>query len=167
MIQNTGETLGDLVHADGNNGALLGYELAGKPYVAVDEVEGISDFLVQGCDKEELFASGCMKAAQGLHVKATPHGLIVQENGHGTCSIALHGRLIQERKIRVDKIRRMRSLGDRNEIADLRRELVAERDKYNKLFQWVECQEQSQYGVGQEDWAFFCNSSTEAHMGFF
>ena len=91
MIQNTGETLGDLVHADGNNGALLGYELAGKPYVAVDEVEGISEFLVQGCDKEELFASGCMKAAQGLHGKAIPHGLIVQENGHGTCSIALHG----------------------------------------------------------------------------
>ena len=81
--------------------------------------------------------------------------------------MALNGMLIQDKKIRVDKIRRMRCLGDNIEIADLRRQLVAERDKYNKLFQWVECQEQSQYGVGQQDWAFFFNSSTEAHMGFF
>ena len=146
---------------------MLQYETTGRPYVAVDEVEGISDFLVQGGDKEELFASRSMKAAQGLHVKATPHGLIVQENGHGKCSIALHGRLIQDKKIRVDKISRMQCVGDNTEIAHLKGQLVAKREKYNKLLQWVKCQEQSQYGVGQQDWAFFGNISTEAHRSFF
>ncbi len=43
--------------------------------------------------------------------------------------------LERQKKIRVDKIMRIPSLGENTQMPDLRRELVAERDKYNKLLQ--------------------------------
>ena len=43
--------------------------------------------------------------------------------------------LERQKKSRVDKIMRIPSSRENIEMADLRRDLVAERDKYNKLLQ--------------------------------
>ena len=136
----------DTVHPDGNSGARSGYESAGRPYVAMDEAEGISEVLVRGCDEAELLASGYINTEEIVSIKATRHGLIVQQRGDVNAHncMTLNGMLIHNKTIRVDKVRRMKCLGDNNEIEDLRRQLGAERKRYSELLQWVKSQEQSQ-----------------------
>ena len=136
----------DTGHPDGNSGASFGYESAGRPYVALDEVEGISEVLVGGCDEAELRTSGRIATEKIVNIKSTRHGLIVQERGdvNAPSCMTLNGTLIHNKTIRVDKVRRMRCLGDNNEIEDLRRQLGAERKRYSELLQLVKSQEQSQ-----------------------
>ena len=65
--------------------------------------------------------------------------------------MALDRLLIQGKNIRVDKIMRMRRLGENDEIAELMKQLVDERDKCNKLLELVQCQQEQLSLYGEDD----------------